>query len=200
MAASWHRDGKPETALVAPVRVPPSVYRTGCPGEQLISDKMSGIVCLESHRAAYIGQDVRESSQSRTSCPGLAVSNHIKQRISDRLSETGPNFGQAVRNRASFRTGCPKPGLISDRLSEICCLESHRAAYIGQDVREMHWGPGCRHCFQVDLGPSRAPTDPPTTPTRDRLDVISKLGFWCRGSRARTKHGLSFPKLFHAED
>ena len=64
----------------------------------------------------------------------------------------------------------------------------------------MHWGPGCRHCFQVDLGPSRAPTDPPTTPTRDRLDVISKLGFWCRGSRARTKHGLSFPKLFHAED
>ena len=67
-------------------------------------------------------------------------------------------------------------------------------------ANSMRWGPGCRHCFQVDLGPSRAPTDPPTTPTRDRLDVISKLGFWCRGSRARTKHGLSFPKLFHAED
>ena len=60
---------------------------------QQISDKLSGIVCLESHRAAYTGQDVRESSVSRTSCPGLAVSNHIKQHISDRLSGFGPNVG-----------------------------------------------------------------------------------------------------------
>ena len=36
-----------------------SVYRTGCQGKQRISDKLSGIGCLESHQAAYIGLAVR---------------------------------------------------------------------------------------------------------------------------------------------